>query len=85
MTSSNVAKGTDRLFNLYLLFFPYSLFHTALVDFTGLGANLFHSAAEPGGGGQKSLSWKENNLYSPKNVSSSLVWSAPLAKDEPPP
>lgn len=71
----------------FSFFFPSSLSspgnHTALVDFTGLGANLFHLAAEPG---EKSLSfWKENSLYSPKNVSSSLVWSATLAKKEPPP
>lgn len=88
MTSSNVATGTEGLFDLFLLFFPSSLSspgnHTALVDFTGLGANLFHSAAEPGG--KKSLLfWKENSLYSPKNVSGSLVWSAPLAKEKPPP
>lgn len=68
----------------YLIYISFSsriLSHTALVDFTGLGANLFHLAAEPEG--EKSLSWKENSLYSQKNVSSSLVWSAPLAKEEP--
>lgn len=56
MTSSKVAKGTDRLFDLFLFFFPSPFSspgnHTALVDFTGLGTNLFYSAAEPGGGGK---------------------------------
>lgn len=69
----------------YLIYISFSsriLSYTALVDFPGLGANLFHLAAEPEVGG-KSLSWKENSLYSQKNVSSSLVWSAPLAKEEP--
>lgn len=90
MTSSKVAKGTDRLFDLFLFFFPSPFSspgnHTALVDFTGLGTNLFYSAAEPGGV-EKSLSIREeNSLYSPKkNVSSSLVWSALLAKEGLPP
>lgn len=60
MTSSNVAKGTDRLLDLLLLFFPSPHTspgnHTALVDFTGVGANLFLWAAEPG---EKSLLFSE--------------------------
>lgn len=91
MTSSKVAKGTDRLFDLFLFFFPSPLSspgnHTALVDFTGLGTNLFYSAAEPGGdkiplnpGGKFSLLAEKK-----KKVSSSLVWSALLAKEELPP
>lgn len=86
MTSSDVAKGTDRLFDLFLLFFSSPLSspgnHTALVDFTGLGTNLFHLAAEQG---EKSFSfWEEKYLYLPRNGSSSLLWSAPLAKEESP-
>jgi hypothetical protein len=45
MTSSDVTKGTDRLFDLFLLFFLSPLSNpanlTVLVDFTVLGANLF--------------------------------------------
>lgn len=76
-----MAKGTDS--SLFLLFFLYSLSspgnHSALVGFTGLGANLFYLATEPGG--EKSLFfWKENSLYLPKNVSSSLSGQLLLQK-----
>lgn len=89
MTSSNVAKGTDRLFDLFLFFFPSPLSspgnHTALVDFTGLGTNLFYSAAKPG---EKNPSRSRRKILftrRKKNVSSSLVWLALLAKEELPP